>query len=53
MIRSHLAFAKSLQGFSACAQLLNEQFERVFYKNDFASGVALLSLYMICEFRIS
>ncbi|KAF7861742.1 uncharacterized protein EAF02_010696 [Botrytis sinoallii] len=34
-------------GFEACAQLLNEQFERVFNKNDFAAGVALLSLYMI------
>ncbi|KAA8570622.1 hypothetical protein EYC84_000021 [Monilinia fructicola] len=34
-------------GFQACAQLLNEQFERVFYKNDFASGVTLLNLYML------
>jgi hypothetical protein len=26
------------------------EFERVFYKNDFASGAKLLNLYMICEF---
>jgi hypothetical protein len=25
------------------------EFERVFYKNDFASGAALLNIYMICE----
>lgn len=29
------------------------EFERVFYKNDFASGAALLNLYMICKFRKS
>jgi hypothetical protein len=26
------------------------EFERVFYKNDFAAGAALLNIYMICEF---
>lgn len=26
------------------------EFERVFYKNDFASGAALLNIYMICKF---
>jgi hypothetical protein len=25
------------------------EFERVFYKNDFAAGAALLNLYMICK----
>lgn len=36
-------------GFDQCAILLNMEFERVFYKNNFASGVTLLNLYMICE----
>ncbi|CZS89191.1 probable beta-galactosidase [Rhynchosporium agropyri] len=34
-------------GFEKCSILLNNEFERVFYKNDFASGVAILNLYMI------
>ncbi|RFU30989.1 hypothetical protein B7463_g5308, partial [Scytalidium lignicola] len=34
-------------GFENCAVLTNMEFERVFYKNDFASGVALLNIYMI------
>jgi hypothetical protein len=34
-------------GFEQCATLLNMEFERVFYKNDFASGAALLNIYMI------
>ncbi|KAM3086216.1 hypothetical protein ACMFMF_000170 [Clarireedia jacksonii] len=34
-------------GFHQCSILLNMEFERVFYKNDFAAGVALLSIYMI------
>ncbi|KAJ5682629.1 Glycoside hydrolase family 35 [Penicillium macrosclerotiorum] len=34
-------------GFDACAHLLNHEFERVFYKNDFSFGVAFLNLYMI------
>ena len=33
--------------YEKCADLLNMEFERVFYKNDFASGAALLNLYMI------
>jgi Glycosyl hydrolases family 35. len=32
---------------SACAELLNHEFERVFYKNDFSFGVAFLNLYMV------
>jgi hypothetical protein len=39
----------SFQGFDQCAILLNMEFERVFYKNDFAAGAALLSIYMICK----
>ncbi|PQE22525.1 Glycoside hydrolase family 35 protein [Rutstroemia sp. NJR-2017a BVV2] len=34
-------------GFQQCSVLLNMEFERVFYKNDFAAGAALLSIYMI------
>ncbi|GLI71901.1 hypothetical protein PoHVEF18_000068 [Penicillium ochrochloron] len=34
-------------GFAKCAALLNHEFERVFYKNDFSFGVAFLNLYMI------
>lgn len=33
-------------GFNNCAILLNNEFERVFYKNDFSFGVAFLNLYM-------
>ncbi|KAF7173165.1 hypothetical protein CNMCM5623_005384 [Aspergillus felis] len=33
-------------GFEACAALVNNEFERVFYKNDFSFGAALLNLYM-------
>jgi len=25
------------------------EFERVFYKNDFAAGASLLNIYMICK----
>ncbi|PBP25568.1 putative beta-galactosidase A [Diplocarpon rosae] len=34
-------------GFEQCAVLLNMEFERVFYKNDFAAGATFLNLYMI------
>ncbi|CAJ2501142.1 Uu.00g039950.m01.CDS01 [Anthostomella pinea] len=34
-------------GFDQCAELLNYEFERVFYKNDFSFGVTILNLYMI------
>ena len=33
-------------GFAKCEQLLNEQFERVFYKNDFSFGVTVFNIYM-------
>ncbi|KAG6812051.1 hypothetical protein H0H92_004635 [Tricholoma furcatifolium] len=33
-------------GYSECYQLVNEQFANVFYKNNYASGVALQNLYM-------
>ncbi|KAK8058841.1 hypothetical protein PG994_009289 [Apiospora phragmitis] len=34
-------------GFEKCSQLVNHEFERVFYKNTFAAGVSILNLYMI------
>ncbi|KAK5007345.1 hypothetical protein LTR28_005405, partial [Elasticomyces elasticus] len=34
-------------GFTQCAELLNEQFERVFYKNDYSFGVTIFNVYMI------
>ena len=33
-------------GFAKCTTLLNEEFERVFYKNDFSFGVTIINLYM-------
>ena len=33
-------------GFASCTELLNEQFERVFYKNDFSFGVTVFNIYM-------
>ncbi|KAL8827145.1 MAG: hypothetical protein Q9191_003359 [Dirinaria sp. TL-2023a] len=32
--------------FAKCTVLLNEEFERVFYKNDFSFGVTVFNLYM-------
>lgn len=34
-------------GFDQCSQLLNSEFERVFYKNDYSFGVTILNLYMV------
>ena len=34
-------------GFDQCEILLNQEFERVFYKNDYSFGVTILNLYMI------
>lgn len=34
-------------GFAACADLVNHEFERVFYKNNFSFRVAIFNLYMI------
>ncbi|GKT50768.1 putative beta-galactosidase C [Colletotrichum spaethianum] len=34
-------------GFEKCAALVNHEFERVFYKNNFAAGVTIYNLYMI------
>ena len=34
-------------GFNNCAILVNNEFERVFYKNDFSFGVTILNLYMV------
>jgi len=33
-------------GFAKCTTLLNEQFERVLYKNDFSFGVTIFNIYM-------
>ncbi|KAL9091821.1 MAG: hypothetical protein Q9159_001193 [Coniocarpon cinnabarinum] len=33
-------------GFNSCAILLNDQFERVFYKNNLAFGVTIFNIYM-------
>jgi hypothetical protein len=33
-------------GFAQCQELVNYEFQRVFYKNDFAQGVTILNLYM-------
>ncbi|TQS33842.1 hypothetical protein Golomagni_05799, partial [Golovinomyces magnicellulatus] len=34
-------------GFEQCTSLLNHEFERVYYKNNFAAGVTIMNLYMI------
>jgi hypothetical protein len=34
-------------GFDRCSILLNEEFERVFYKNDFSVGVTIFNIYMV------
>ncbi|KAI1490140.1 glycoside hydrolase superfamily [Biscogniauxia mediterranea] len=34
-------------GFEKCSELINHEFERVFYKNNYAAGVTILNLYMI------
>lgn len=35
------------EGFHKCAELLNDQFERVFYKNNYGAGVTIFNLYMV------
>lgn len=34
--------------FANCTILLNDEFERVFYKNDFSFGVTIFNIYMVC-----
>lgn len=34
-------------GFEQCSILVNHEFERVFYKNNFASGVTIFNIYMV------
>ncbi|KAK7561742.1 putative beta-galactosidase [Phyllosticta paracitricarpa] len=34
-------------GFDQCSELLNHEFERVFYKNNYGFGITLLNIYMI------
>ena len=38
--------------FSKCAALLNEEFERVFYKNDFGFGVTIFNIYMVSRMHL-
>lgn len=33
-------------GFEKCADLLNHEFERVFYKNNFGAGLTIFNIYM-------
>lgn len=33
-------------GFAQCAELLNSEFQRVFYKNDWSFGIKILNFYM-------
>jgi hypothetical protein len=37
-------------GFDVCEKKLNHEFERVFYKNNFANGIKIMNLYTICEY---
>ncbi|KAH8662000.1 glycoside hydrolase superfamily [Xylariales sp. PMI_506] len=34
-------------GFEKCASLVNQEFERLFYKNNFAAGTSIHNIYMI------
>lgn len=34
-------------GFENCAALLNMEFERVLYKNNYAAGVTIFNIYMV------
>ncbi|CAG8954507.1 hypothetical protein HYFRA_00004420 [Hymenoscyphus fraxineus] len=34
-------------GFAQCSELVNHEFERVYYKNNFASGATFFNIYMI------
>lgn len=36
-------------GFAQCETLLNQEFERVFFKNDYSFGVTILNFYMVRE----
>ena len=36
-------------GFAQCAELLDNEFERVFYKNNFGFQIAIMNLYMVRE----
>lgn len=36
-------------GFDGCEQKLNHEFERVFYKNNFANSIKIINLYTICK----
>lgn len=34
-------------GSEKCSALINHEFERVFYKNNYAAGVAIFNVYMV------
>ena len=34
--------------FDKCTTLVNQEFERVFFKNDFSFGVTIFNVYMVC-----
>ena len=39
--------------FNSCAKRTNEEFERVFYKNNYAAGIKILNLYMVTSPKLS
>lgn len=39
-------------GFDQCSILLNMEFERVFYKNNYAAGVTIFNLYMVARISL-
>ena len=34
-------------GFESCAALLNHEFQRVLFKNNYAAGIAIFNVYMV------
>lgn len=34
-------------GFDMCAELLNHEFQRVLFKNNYAAGIAIFNVYMV------
>jgi len=39
-------------GFERCAQRFNHEHTRVFYKNNFAAGVKIFNIYMVCYWTL-
>jgi hypothetical protein len=40
-------------GFNQCGILVNQEFERVFYKNNYGQGAVIMNLYMVRLFLIT